>query len=112
VADNRTRFFLIARHPERTPPDRSGSYRTTLAFAVRNEPGTLLRALGKFADHGINLSSLESRPSRTVAWEYVFWADLDAHAGTPDLAAALSELRAVATLVRVMGSYPRATGIA
>jgi prephenate dehydratase len=69
VPDNRTRFLVIATDPRDYigPPD--VSYRTTLAFAVRNEPGTLLRALRTFADHGINLSSLESRPSRTVAWE-------------------------------------------
>jgi prephenate dehydratase len=111
VADNRTRFLVLGRAAEAAPPDPNRAYRTTLAFAVRNEPGTLLRALGKFADHGINLSSLESRPSRTVAWEYVFWADLDAHATSPELAQALSELRAVATLVRVLGSYPRARSV-
>jgi prephenate dehydratase len=107
VADNRTRFLIVAREAERTEPDPARSYRTTLAFAVRNQPGTLLHALRTFAEHGINLSSLESRPSRTVAWEYVFWADLDAHVAAPKLAEALSELRAVATLVRVLGSYPR-----
>jgi prephenate dehydratase len=112
VADNRTRFLILAREAERAAPDPAGAYRTTLAFAVRNEPGTLLHALRTFADHGINLSSLESRPSRSVAWEYVFWADLDAHVAAPELADALSELRAVATLVRVLGSYPRGNAIA
>lgn len=112
VADNRTRFLILAREPEGAAPDPALPYRTTLAFAVRNEPGTLLHALGTFADHGINLSSLESRPSRTVAWEYVFWADLDAHPAAPELAEALSALRAVATLVRVLGSYPRGNAIA
>jgi prephenate dehydratase len=112
VADNRTRFLILAREAERAAPDPARPYRTTLAFAVRNEPGTLLHALRTFADHGINLSSLESRPSRSVAWEYVFWADLDAHVAAPELADALSELRAVATLVRVLGSYPRGNSIA
>jgi prephenate dehydratase len=107
VADNRTRFLILGPEAERAGPDPTAAYRTTLAFAVRNEPGTLLHALATFADHGINLSSLESRPSRTVAWEYVFWADLDAHAAAPELIDALSELRAVATLVRVLGSYAR-----
>jgi prephenate dehydratase len=111
VANNRTRFLILAREAEGSAPDPARPYRTTLAFAVRNEPGTLLHALRTFADHGINLSSLESRPSRTVAWEYVFWADLDAHAAAPDLTDALSELRAVSTLVRVLGTYQRATGI-
>ena len=85
--------------------------RTTLAFAVRNEPGALLAALRCFAERGVNLSNLESRPSRSVAWEYVFWADLDAAADSPAAAAALADLRAVSTMVRVLGSYPRgATG--
>jgi len=110
VADNRTRFLILARELDTTPPDAVRPYRTTLAFAVRNEPGTLLQALRTFADHGVNLSSLESRPSRTVAWEYVFWADLDAHVAAPDLAEALSDVRAVSTMVRVLGSYPRAVG--
>ena len=82
--------------------------RTTLAFAVRNEPGTLLRGLQAFAARGLNLSKLESRPSRTTAWEYVFFVDLDADAAEPAAAAALADLRAVSTMVRVLGSYPRA----
>jgi prephenate dehydratase len=109
--DNRTRFIVIAREaasvPEQAPV---AGRRTTLVFAVRNEPGTLLRALGAFADRGVNLSKLESRPSRTADWEYVFWADLDADAADPACAAALDALRAVSTMVRVFGSYARATG--
>lgn len=110
AVDNRTRFLIVAAdHPatsrERVP---EGPRRTTLAFAVRNEPGTLLRALEAFASRGVNLSSLESRPSRRVAWEYVFWADVDADVIEPDCAAALVDLRAASTMVRVLGSYPRA----
>ena len=112
VADNRTRFVVVApggstaaaiglRVPAGT------AFRTTLAFAVRNEPGTLLRALRVFADRGVNLSSLESRPSRSVAWEYVFWVDLDAAADSPAVDSAVSDLRAASTMVRVLGSYPR-----
>ena len=95
------------RHPElaRGPTIR----RTTLVFAVRNEPGTLLRALSFFASRGVNLSSLESRPSRTAAWEYVFWADVDADAADPACAAAIDELRGHATMVRILGSYTRAS---
>ncbi|MEO5918427.1 MAG: prephenate dehydratase domain-containing protein [Candidatus Limnocylindrales bacterium] len=108
--DNRTRFFVIA--PPGAPPltgSPGGARRTTLAFAVRNEPGTLLAALRSFAERGVNLSSLESRPSRTAAWEYVFWADVDAAADDPAYAAAIGGLRAVSTMVRILGSYPRAT---
>ena len=79
-------------------------------FGVRNEPGTLLEALRVFAERGINLSKLESRPSRSAAWEYVFWVDLDAGADEPACAAAIDELRRHAAMVRVLGSYARPAG--
>jgi prephenate dehydratase len=106
VADNRTRFLVIAREPA---AGHAGARRTTLVFGVRNEPGSLLRALNVFAERGVNLSRLESRPSRARAWEYIFWTDADGGADEPHVAAALDDLRAVTTLVRVLGSYPRAT---
>ncbi len=118
AADNRTRFLVVVPPgaaatgaatpgaPASTPA--GGPRRTTIAFAVRNEPGTLLRALQAFATRGVNLSSLESRPSRTAAWEYVFWADVDADAADPACAAAIEDLRAATTMVRILGSYPRA----
>ena len=114
VPDNRTKFLVLARAPGgaglgRREGGASGArdlpWRTTIAFGVRNEPGTLLAALRVFAGRGINLSKLESRPSRSAAWEYVFWADLDAHESDSACSAALGELRAVATMVRVLGSY-------
>ncbi len=119
VPDNRTRFLVVAR-PRRAAgaapveptaaaaPGAANGYRTTLAFGVRNEPGTLLAALQVFAARSINLSKLESRPSRGAAWEYVFWADLDAHTEDAECTAALRELGSVTTMVRVFGSYPRA----
>lgn len=112
---NRTRFLALARS-ERAPElplpataDAEGRRRSALAFSVRNEPGTLVRALGVIAAHGINMTKLESRPSREGTWEYVFWVDLDA-----DICAAgpgeafLADLNAVCVWVRVMGCYPRA----
>jgi prephenate dehydratase len=107
VPDNRTRFIVVARHAAAPEPTSGAAFRTTIAFGVRNEPGTLLTALQVFAARAINLSKLESRPSRAAAWEYVFWTDLDAHAADPACAAALEALAAVATMVRVLGSYPR-----
>ena len=92
----------------RTRGEEGGPRRTMLVFAVRNEPGTLLRALRAFAERGVNLSSLESRPSRTAAWEYVFWADVDADAAEPACAAAIEDLHTATTMVRILGSYPRA----
>jgi prephenate dehydratase len=108
---NRTRFWIVARVGGGAPAVRSDAgagFRTTVVFGVRNEPGTLLAALHAFADRGINLSKLESRPSRERAWEYVFWADLDGSIEDPACAAAIADLGPRATLVRILGSYPRA----
>jgi prephenate dehydratase len=109
--DNRTRFVVLAHEqiePGWTSPgveDRPKM--TTLVFAVRNVPGSLHRCLGVFAERGLNLSRLESRPTRAARWEYVFWVDLDAAADDPITADALDELGREAAMVRVLGSYPR-----
>jgi prephenate dehydratase len=112
---NRTRFLVLAM-PERAatlPPPATaapdGSRRSALAFSVRNEPGTLVRALGIIAGHGINMTKLESRPSRHGTWEYVFWVDLDADVYAPRTGEAfLADLREACVWIRVMGCYPRA----
>jgi prephenate dehydratase len=109
---NRTRFVVIARDPI---PDEwftsvtvAGPLKTTLVWAVRNVPGSLYRCLGCFAERRINLSRLESRPSRGVRWEYVFWVDMDSGPEVPDCAAALAALLREAVMVRVAGVYHRA----
>jgi prephenate dehydratase len=111
-AANRTRFAILARDPIPeawfAPATLSGPIKTTLVWAVRNVPGSLYRCLGCFAERKINLSRLESRPSRGVRWEYVFWADLDGDPEAPDCAAALSALLREAVMVRVAGVYHRA----
>ena len=123
--DNRTRFAVIARRGSeaaggRTPagavlgaarPEAvAGPPRTSLAFAVRNVPGSLHRSLGAFATRGLNLSRLESRPwtARVSRWEYLFWVDLDGDPADPACAAALDELRGETELVRILGTYPKA----
>lgn len=117
--DNRTRFAVIAgRGPDAAgsvlgaarPEAVGGPPRTSLAFAVRNVPGSLHRSLGAFATRGLNLSRLESRPwtARVSRWEYLFWVDLDGDPADPACAAAIEELRGETELVRILGTYPRA----
>ncbi len=118
VPENRTRFLVLGRSDApldpgllRRPVGPGAPMRTTLVIALPNEPGALHRVLGVFAGSGLNMSSLESRPSHGRAWEYVFWIDLDADAASPPMRAALEELRAMVPLVRVLGSYPRAADL-
>ena len=110
--ENRTRFAILARDgtmldvPAAVTDD--APRKTTLVFAVRNVPGSLHRCLGTFAARGVNLSRLESRPTRSARWEYLFWVDVDADASHPDCAAAIAALRQETQMVRILGSYPRA----
>ena len=108
--ENRTRFAVLALEPSDVAARAvaaAAPRKATLVFAVRNVPGSLHRCLGAFATRGVNLSRLESRPTRTARWEYVFWADVDADPADPTCAAALDDLRAEAEMVRILGAYPR-----
>jgi chorismate mutase/prephenate dehydratase len=104
--DNTTRFLVIGR--KLFPP--SGDDRTTLLISSSrtDDAGALYRLLAPMAEHAVNLSRIESRPSRRRKWHYVFFLDIDGHADEPRVAKALSRLRRQADLFRVLGSYPKA----
>lgn len=101
--ENATRFVVVGR--EDAP--RTGSDRTTLAFSLRDEPGALRRALQSFDAEGVNLSRLESRPSRQRAWEYVFLCDVEGHREDEAVARSVERLRGRCESVTLLGSYPR-----
>jgi chorismate mutase/prephenate dehydratase len=102
--DNTTRFLVIGRM-EAKP---SGRDKTTLLVSGKNRPGALHRLLAPLARHGINMTRIESRPSRRSRWEYVFFVDIDGHAKDRKLAKALARLEREAAFVRMLGSYPKA----
>ncbi|MCC6626396.1 MAG: prephenate dehydratase [Chloroflexi bacterium] len=108
--NNVTRFVVLAHHD--APP--TGHDRTSLCFTLHGarQPGTLYAALACFAEAGINLSKLESRPTKEELGVYIFVIDLDGHQADPVVAAALDRLRAVAETVKIFGSYPRSNGTA
>ena len=116
-SDNHTRFAVVARPADLVgavaaarPEAVAGRPRITLAFAVRNVPGSLYRSLGAFATRGLNLTRLESRPwvRAGARWEYLFWVDLDGDPSDPACAEALEALRGETELVRILGTYPKA----
>lgn len=104
--DNTTRFLIIGRQQ----PEPSGADRTSMVMGAPqgDEPGALFRLLEPFARAGINLSKIESRPSRRSAWDYNFFLDLDGHQADPEVAEAIEAVRARSNFFRVLGSYPRA----
>ncbi len=101
---NATRFVVLAHHDH----EPTGDDRTTILFATANRPGALLRALRAFADAGINLTRIESRPSRQQLGTYLFLIDCDSHRRDPALARALQQLEAETDRLRIIGSYPAA----
>lgn len=102
--ENATRFVVIAR--DDAPP--SGSDRTTLAFGVVDKKGALRRVLSIFEKNGVNLTRIESRPSRKQPWHYVFLVDVEGHRKDAPLAKALAQVERSADFLQVCGSYPRA----
>jgi prephenate dehydratase len=113
IGDNKdasTRFVLVAR-PGSLPP-RSGSDKTTLMLFMRQDhAGALLEILTEFAVRGINLTRIESRPTRRVLGDYYFSVDLEGHVEDARVGEALMGLRRVCAHVRFMGSYPRHDGL-
>jgi chorismate mutase / prephenate dehydratase len=102
---NTTRFLVVGkRYGEAT-----GSDKTSLYFAVRHEPGSLCTALDVLRAHGLNMTKIESRPNKTRQWEYLFFVDVEGHASDERVKQALTALEAECAVVRVLGSYPRAT---
>lgn len=99
---NTTRFLVIGRH-DAGP---SGSDKTSLVCSAINRPGAMHALLEPFATHGVSMSKMQSRPSRSGLWEYVFYIDLEGHQATPHVAGALKELEARAAFVKILGSYP------
>ena len=104
--DNTTRFVVIGR--KLFPP--SGNDRTTVLVSARESegPGVLLHLLAPLSKHGVNMTRIESRPSRKRKWDYVFFLDLDGHAEEPRVRKALEMMKSKASLLKVLGAFPKA----
>jgi chorismate mutase/prephenate dehydratase len=105
---NNTTRFLVISHATST---QTGNDRTSLVFTTVDRAGALYSALGVFNDLKINLTQLESRPSKRKNWEYFFFVDLDGHFKDPMIEKALTELQSHCTYLKVLGSYPMTESI-
>ena len=102
--NNFTRFLVIGKKIA----DAGSDDKTSLMFAVKDEPGILYRMLEPFASRGVNLCKIESRPMKKKAWEYIFFLDLVGHISTPTVQEAVEDLKGYCQFVKLLGSYPRA----
>jgi chorismate mutase/prephenate dehydratase len=101
---NYTRFFVLSK--EDSP--RTGRDKTSIIFAAAHTPGSLYHALGEFAKRNINLTKIESRPTKQKAWEYNFYLDFEGHRSEKRCAEALEALAKGGAFLKILGSYPKA----
>ncbi len=101
--NNATRFLVIGRRP--APPGIAD--KTSVLFSIKDRVGALHRILQPFAEHAINLTKIESRPSKKRVWEYVFYVDFEGHASEPRIQRALEALKDECIFLKVLGSYPK-----
>lgn len=102
VPFNFTRFFVLGNDD----PPRGEYNKTSIVFATRNHPAALYECLGEFAQRGLNLTKIESRPRRNRPWEPVFYLDFEGHWQDNVVQAALARLLQRASFVKMLGSYP------
>ena len=102
--NNFTRFFILAKHDS----PRTGNDKTSIVFSVKHKPGALYQALKELATRKINLTKIESRPTRRKAWEYNFYLDFEGHREDAICREALENLENTSLFVKVLGSYPKA----
>ena len=104
--DNSTRFLVVGRKLF----SGSGADKTTLLVSTSgtDDAGALFRLLQPLATHQVNMTRIESRPSRKRKWDYVFFLDIEGHISDAPVAAALAAVEKVASLFKILGSYPKA----
>ena len=103
-ANNTTRFLVLGR--EGTPP--SGEDKTSIIVSSRNRPGALLNLLRPFEDAGVSLTRIDSRPSKTEKWTYVFYIEFEGHMRDDLIATIMAQLEEHSIMLKRLGSYPRA----
>jgi chorismate mutase/prephenate dehydratase len=103
MQDNFTRFLVIGR----TNAEKTGSDKTSIMVSIKDKVGALFSLLYPFEKKGLNLTSIESRPSRKKAWDYYFFIDFLGHVNDPRVQAAIREIEKASLTVKVLGSYPR-----
>jgi len=101
---NRTRFLVLGYNE----PEPTGRDKTSLMFSVHHRAGELFRVLGAFEKYDVNLTMIESRPTKVEAWKYMFYVDVQGHARDTAVSKAIAQLREHALFVTVLGSYPAA----
>ena len=101
--DNKTRFICLGR----TYPAKTGNDRTSIAFTTANKPGALVDVLLILKEHNLNMSHIDSRPSKKTLGEYMFYIDIDGHIEDENVKQAFEKIKPHTTFYRLLGAYPK-----
>ncbi len=101
--ENYTRFLVIGKHS----PAPSGKDKTSILLSIKDRVGALNDILSVFKKYGLNLTKIESRPTKRKAWEYLFFVDFTGHQSDPHIQKALTDLKRSCLTVKILGSYPK-----
>lgn len=103
IAQNFTKFWVIGKKS----PGRTGNDKTSIMLSLKDGVGALYHMLEPFADQGINLTKIESRPFKKKPWEYIFFIDIEGHAQDENVSLALQEIQKNSRFHKMLGSYPK-----
>lgn len=106
--NNYTRFLVLSQRSKPSKPKPATHYKTSLIFSVKHVPGALFGIVGEFAMRRINLTRIESRPTKETPWEYNFYVDFEGHAAEKQVKEALDAVRPKTLYLKILGSYRKA----
>ena len=102
--NNYTRFLVLSKKTS----EETGNDKTSIIFSITHEPGSLFRIIENFHNYNINLTKIESRPTKSTNWEYNFYVDFEGHSKNPQISKMLEEVKNETLFMKTLGSYPSA----
>lgn len=102
--NNYTRFLILSK----ANSEQTGDDKTSIIFSIKHEPGSLYKIIENFHKNDINLTKIESRPTKVNTWEYNFYADFEGHKNDPKISDMLKKIKQETIFMKVLGSYPSA----
>ena len=102
--NNYTRFLVLSKKTN----EETGNDKTSIIFSIKHEPGSLFRIIENFHNYNVNLTKIESRPTKSTNWEYNFYVDFEGHAKNPQISQMLEKIKNETLFMKILGSYPSA----
>ncbi len=106
--NNYTRFLVLSPAVKKKPIDKNAGYKTSIIFSIKHKPGALFGILGEFAASNLNLTKIESRPTKEKPWEYNFYVDFEGHTDDEVVKQVIKAIKTKTSYLRVLGSYRKA----